>query len=176
MALIPLDIPPGIHRNGTDFESSNRWRDASLIRWQDGSLRPIGGWTTRKASAFAAPPRAMITWTDNGNDEKLASGTYNKLYHVNAGSTVFDITPSSFTAGDINAAVNTGFGGSFYGSTAYGSAPAYSGVYAEATTWALDTWGQYLLACSSKDGKIYEWRLNTSTVVLLKMEKFTSGD
>jgi len=175
MALIPLDIPPGIHRNGTDFQSSNRWRDASLIRWQDGSLRPVGGWTTRKASAFAAPPRAMISWTDNGNDEKLASGTYNKLYHVNAGSTVFDITPTSFTAGDINAAVNTGYGGSFYGSTAYNSPPAYSGVYAEATTWALDTWGQYLVACSSADGKIYEWQLNTSTVAQVVANAPTSN-
>tara|TARA_R110000751_G_scaffold136999_1_gene240113 strand:+ start:5001 stop:6479 length:1479 start_codon:yes stop_codon:yes gene_type:complete len=164
MALIPLDIPPGIHRNGTDFESSNRWRDASLIRWQDGSLRPVGGWTTRKASAFAAPPRAMISWIDNSSDEKLCSGTYNKLYYINPGSTVYDITPSGLTAGDESAAVNTGFGGSFFGDSYYGRPPEYSGVYEEATTWALDTWGQNLLACSSKDGKIYEWSLNTSTL------------
>ncbi len=26
----------------------------------------------------------------------------------------------------------------------------------------MDTWGQYLIACSSKDGKIYEWQLNTA--------------
>ena len=27
MALIPLEIPPGVYKNGTDFESSNRWLD-----------------------------------------------------------------------------------------------------------------------------------------------------
>ena len=31
-----------------------------------------------------------------------------------------------------------------------GSAPTSSGVYQEATTWSLDTWGEYLMACSSK--------------------------
>jgi len=164
MALIPLQLPPGIHRNGTDFESSNRWRDASLVRWQGGSLRPIGGWTTRKASAFAAAPRAMITWMDNSEGERLASGTYNKLYYLNPGSTVYDITPSGLTAGSENALVNSGYGGGFYGNSYYGYEPEYSGVYAEATSWALDTWGEYLLACSSKDGKIYEWQLNTSVL------------
>ena len=51
--LIPLDIPPGVYKNGTDFESSNRWLDSNLVRWQDGSLRPVGGWDTRKANASA---------------------------------------------------------------------------------------------------------------------------
>jgi hypothetical protein len=36
MPLIPLDIPPGIYRNGTELQSSNRWRDSNLIRWVDG--------------------------------------------------------------------------------------------------------------------------------------------
>jgi len=161
MALIPLQLPPGIHRNGTDFESSNRWRDASLIRWHDGSLRPIGGWTTRKASAFAAAPRAMISWLDNTTDSYLAGATYNKLYYVNPSHTVYDITPSGLTSGSEDAYTNLGYGGGFYGLTNYGRQPTSSGVYHEATTWALDTWGEYLMACSSKDGKLYEWQLNT---------------
>jgi len=161
MALIPLQLPPGIHRNGTDFESSNRWRDASLIRWHDGSLRPIGGWTTRKASAFAAAPRAMISWLDNTTDSYLAGATYNKLYYVNPSHTVYDITPSGLTSGSEDAYTNLGYGGGFYGHSNYGRPPVSSGVYHEATTWALDTWGEYLMACSSKDGKLYEWQLNT---------------
>ena len=164
MALIPLQLPPGQYRNGTDFEASNRWRDASLVRWLDGSLRPVGGWTSRKTSAFAAAPRAMLTWLDNSSDSYLAGGTYNKLYYVNPSQTVYDITPSGLTAGNLNGALNVGFGGGFYGYTNYGRAPTSSGIYAEATTWSLDTWGEYLMACSSKDGKIYEWQLNTGVV------------
>lgn len=164
MALIPLDIPPGQYRNGTDFQASNRWRDASLVRWHDGSMRPVGGWTTRKASAFASVPRAMLSWLDNSSDSYLASGTHNKLYYVNPSHTVYDITPSGLTSGNVNGSLNLGYGGGFYGHGNWSTAPTSSGIYAEATTWSLDTWGEYLMACSSKDGKIYEWQLNTGVV------------
>ena len=164
MALIPLALPPGVHRNGTDFESSNRWRDASLVRWHDGSMRPVGGWTSRKTSAFPDAPRAMIAWLNNSSAEHLAGGTYNKLHYINPSHTVYDITPSALTSGSLHGSLNLGYGGGFYGLTNYGVAPTSSGVYAEATTWSLDTWGEYLLACSSKDGKIHEWQLNTGVV------------
>ena len=161
--LIPLQLPPGVHANGTEFESSNRWREASLVRWHDGSMRPVGGWTVRKSSAFATAPRAMISYLDNDSDEHMAAGTYNKLYYVNPALTVTDITPSSgFTSGSLNGALNLGYGGGFMGSTNYGRAPTSSGVYAEATTWSLDTWGEYLLGVSSTDGKLLEWQGNPS--------------
>jgi hypothetical protein len=172
MPLIPLKIPPGVHRNGTDFEASNRWRDSNLVRWHDGSLRPVGGWQIRKTSAFASPPRAMLGWVDNTGGSNIAAGAWDKLYYFNSASAVTDITPTSLVTGDVDAAVNTGYGGGYFGGTiistdpnsVYGRAQPSSGVYQEATTWALDTWGEYLLACSSKDGKIYEWTLNTSVI------------
>ncbi len=172
MSLIPLKLPPGVHRNGTEFESSNRWRDASLVRWHDGSLRPVGGWTVRKDEAFASPPRAMIAWGDNTGGSNLAAGAYDKLYYVSSSSTVTDITPTGLTVGDEGATLNIGYGGGYYGGTPtttdadslYGEYQPSSGVFQEATTWALDTWGENLLACSSSDGKIYEWQLNPSTL------------
>ena len=164
MSLIPLQIPAGVHRNGTDFEVSNRWRDSNLVRWHDGSLRPVGGWTTRKTSAFASAPRAMLTWVDNSSDARIIAGTHNKLYHVDAISTVTDISPVGLTSGTVDASQNLGYGGSYYGSNNYGRARTGTGVFDEATTWSLDTWGEYLLACSSKDGKIYEWQLNTAVL------------
>ncbi len=164
MALIPLQLPPGVYRNGTDFESSNRWRDANLVRWNDGSMRPVGGWDTRKASATASVPRGIHAWVDNANASALALGTHNKLIYCNASGTLSDITPSGLTSGDVDAAVNVAFGGGFWGLGLYGITRPSTGIYQEATTWALDNWGQYLLACSSKDGKIYEWQLNTSVL------------
>jgi len=164
MALIPLEIPPGVYRNGTDFESSNRWRDSNLVRWHDKSLRPVGGWDTRKASASASVPRGLHAWVDNTNGSALALGSHNKLYYVNASSTVSDITPSGLTAGDVNASVNVAYGGGFWNNGIYGITRPNTGIYQEATTWALDNFGQNLLACSSKDGKIYEWALNTSVL------------
>jgi hypothetical protein len=105
----------------------------------------------------------MISYLDNDSDEHMAAGTYDKLYYVNPSLTVTDITPSSgFTSGSLNGALNLGYGGGFMGSSNYGRAPTSSGVYAEATTWSLDTWGEYLLGVSSTDGKLLEWQGNPS--------------
>ena len=161
--LIPLEIPPGVYKNGTDFESSNRWLDSNLVRWHDGSLRPVGGWDTRKANAAASVPRGMHSWVDNSNGSALAIGTHNKLLYLNASSTVTDITPSSgFTSGDVNATLNVAFGGGFWNTGFYGITRPSSGTYQEATTWALDNFGQNLIACSSKDGKLWQWTLNVN--------------
>tara|TARA_R110000796_G_scaffold20611_1_gene61227 strand:+ start:924 stop:2402 length:1479 start_codon:yes stop_codon:yes gene_type:complete len=164
MALIPLQLLPGVLRNGTDFESSNRWRDANLVRWRNGSLRPVGGWDTRKASATASVPRGIHAWLDNSSASALVLGTHDKLIYVNESGTLSDITPTGLTAGDVDASVNVAFGGGFWGLGLYGITRPSTGVYEEATTWALDNWGEYLIACSSTDGKIYEWQLNTSVL------------
>jgi len=60
--LIPLKIPPGVYANGTEYEASGRWHEASLVRWRDGSLRPIGGWRVEIPLAFTSKPRTMISW------------------------------------------------------------------------------------------------------------------
>jgi hypothetical protein len=162
MPLIPLQIPPGVFRNGTEFEQSNRWRDANLVRWRDGSMRPIGGWISRDEAVIPDPPRAMISWVDNSADSRLALGSACDLYVVNALGTVTDITPVGLTCGTVDAAENKAYGGGFYGTGYYGVARPSTGVFQEATTWALDTWGEYLVACSSADGDLYEWQLNVA--------------
>ena len=164
MAFIPLQIPPGVVRNGTDLEQSNRWRDANLVRWHNGSMRPVGGWSTRVSSAFDAAPRGMHAWADNSDGTQIAVGNYDTLYYVNASGTVFDITPAGLVAGNLHAIVNTGYGGGYFGTGYFGVQRPNSGVYQEATTWSLDNFGEYLVACSSEDGKLYEWQLNSAVV------------
>lgn len=161
MALIPLQLQMGFKNHGTDFESSNRWLDGNLVRWHEGSLRPMGGWSTRVATAFTNPARGMISWQDIGGDQYLAAGTSDKLYSINALGTVTDITPATLTAGIADAAVNTGYGGGFYGTDFYGTEREDTGNVSEATTWALDNWGEYLVACSISDGVLWEWQLDT---------------
>lgn len=41
---LPLRIPPGVVRPGTKYEAKGRWWDASLVRWHEGSMGPVGGW------------------------------------------------------------------------------------------------------------------------------------
>jgi len=164
MPLIPLQIPAGVYRNGTDFEGSNRWRDVNLVRWQNNSLRPIGGWTERDdlSSALTAVARAAHAWKDNTAGVNQAYGSSNELIYVNASGTAFDITPSGFTTGDEDAAINRGYGGGFYGLGLYGTRRLGANAFQEADTWSLDNWGEYLVACSTSDGKLYEWQLNTA--------------
>ena len=75
MALIDLNIPAGVYRNGTDLQSMGRWRDASLVRWNDGVMRPVGGWRLRSSTAANAVLRGMLTWITNDNSRWIASGT-----------------------------------------------------------------------------------------------------
>lgn len=165
MALLPIKIPAGVYRVGTDFEQSGRWRDANLIRWHQGSMRPVGGWRERTdASAdITAAPRAMHSWIDNGDSAYIAIGSANELVVSTASGVVSDITPISFTTGDEDAQVNTAFGGGFFGLGLFGVKRPSGGQYQECDTWALDNWGAYLVGCMTGDGKLYEWQGNTAT-------------
>jgi hypothetical protein len=165
MALIPLQIPPGVYRNGTEFEASNRWRDVNLVRWLGKSLRPIGGWSERDdlSSSLTAPARSAHAWIDLSGNVFQAYGSANELISVNEGGAATDITPSGFTTGSEDATANTSFGGGFYGTGYYGTKRLSANTFQEADTWSLDNWGEYLVACSTSDGKLYEWQLNTAS-------------
>jgi hypothetical protein len=163
---IPIKLPPGVYRNGTEYQAAGRWHDASLVRWYENTLRPVLGWRTRSASAVTGSCRAIIAWRDNSADRYIALGTHSKLFAMNAGGTLKDITPTSFSVGYASAQVTTGYGYNTYGNFAYGVARPDTGTITPATTWSLDTWGQYLVACSNYDGKIYEWQLGFTTPTL----------
>ncbi len=166
MALVPLRIPPGVYRNGTEYQTSGRWFDSNLVRWFEGTLRPIGGWRKRSASQLTGSCRGLITWRDNSGDRWIAAGTNSKLYAMNEAGTLKDITPTGLTVGIADAATKTGYGYSTYGNFAYGVQRPDTGSVTPATTWSLDTWGEYLVACSDADGKLYEWQLGFSTPTL----------
>jgi hypothetical protein len=165
MALIPLKIPAGFYRTGTELDASGRWRDGSLVRWRDGSLRPIGGWRVNEniASITTNAPRGMHTWESNNGTRYVAAGSYNELFAVVSGGTAYDIAPTDLTAGSEDAAVNIGYGYGFYGAGTYGTPRPDTGNLVAATTWSLDNWGEYLVACSTADGRILEWQLGTTS-------------
>jgi hypothetical protein len=162
MALLPLQIPAGVYRNGTDLQSAGRWRDSNLVRWLDNTLRPIKGWRARTTDSALSPIRGAIGWIDNSQNIWSAGGTYNKLFAYNAGGQQFDITPVGLTSGIVDADLNQSYGGTYYGSSLYGVTRPDTSIPVPATSWSLSTWGENLLACSDADGKIYEWDLNTS--------------
>lgn len=162
MALIPLKLQPGLFRNGTEYDQSNRWRDGSLVRWSEGSMRPVGGWSQFTTTAVNAAPRGMHGWRSNDDSNNIAIGTYNKLYYISSSGNLTDITPVGLTAGREDATQNTGYGGGYYNVGTYSTPRQPTSTYLPATTWSLDNWGEYLVGCSVDDGKLYEWQLNVA--------------
>lgn len=175
MPLVPLTIPPGVHKNGTDLQNAGRWNDANLVRWYEGGMQPVNGWRARTTSAFTGVCRALLTWTNNAGSRQTAAGTESKLYFVSDANALSDITPANFSAGIPSATQNLGWGALTYGFDSYGIARPDSGSYTPATTWSLDSWGEYLLGCSNHDGKIYQWTLSPGTVAAVLSNAPTSN-
>ncbi len=107
-----------------------------------------------------------MSWRDNSATRFTGIGTHTKLYAMNESGTIKEITPSGFTAGAADAVLKTGYGYSTYGNFSYGTARPDTGNVTPATTWSMDTWGEYLIACSNADGKLYEWQLGFTTPTL----------
>jgi len=173
MTLVPLKIPAGFYRTGTDLDGSGRWRDGSLVRWRENSLRPIGGWRTHttlgKVTTYA--PRGAHVWKSNAGTRYMAVGSYSELFAGIASGSKFDITPSDLVDGQELAGSNLGYGFGFYGGDGiniftghtYGTPRPDTGANViEATTWSIDNFGEFLVACSSADGRLLEWQLGAS--------------
>lgn len=120
MAFVPLQLPKGAYRNGTDLMSQGRWRDVNLVRWHEDVLRPVGGWRQRGSVSFDGVSRKMLSWEDNNSDGWLAVSTHDALYVMTIGNIIYDITPPALVAGRVDATINTGYGGGSYGLEAYG--------------------------------------------------------
>jgi len=168
MKYVPIEIPPGVYRNGTEYQSRGRWYDASLVRWENGEMKPVGGWQQKGSTTMSGTARGIITWRGNSVGVYAAVGntgdtTDTNLYAIKSDNTFVDITPAVIQA-QASDASQAGYGWLTYGAGTYGTPrEAVSGSYTFAPTWSLDTWGQYLVACLSGDGRLYEWQLDSST-------------
>ena len=164
MPLVPLDLPAGFYKNGTELEGSNRWADGSLVRWIDGSLKPVGGWTVRKSNFCNNVVRGMHTWQSNDGTAWCAGGSHDQLVAMTGASVAYDLTPDDLAIGREDAAVSTGYGFGFYGFGYYGQPRTVTSdsVPSEATTWQLDNFGENLIGLHQDDGRIWQWDLTTT--------------
>ena len=117
-------------------------------------------------------PRAMHTWESLDNSAWIATGSYSNLYATTSGGLTYDITPYNLDEGIEDAQLGSGYGSGFYGFGGFGQPRQNQGVYSEATTWSLDNFGEILVGCSYKDGRIFDWPLTTS----LGSELITNGN
>jgi hypothetical protein len=163
MALIPLQLPPGVYRNGTELQSAGRWFNSSLVRWFEGTIRPVQGWRKRSQSGIGGIARGLFAWEDNDGDFWVSVGTHDKLWVYRVDGALAEITPTGLVDGLVDAGTKTGYGYGGYGAQQYGTERLNLEANTPATMWSMDSWGEYLLACSNFDGKIYEWQLGFST-------------
>ena len=81
--LIALDLQPGLSSNGTKYQNRNRWVDGSLVRFHEGSIRPVGGWVINRDTNggdlhVVGTPRGSLGWRDNSSTGWIAVGTTGK--------------------------------------------------------------------------------------------------
>lgn len=154
MALFPITPPAGIVKNGTDYSNKGRWVDGDLVRFENGYLKPIGGWQKLRDTALDGAIIGLYGYKDNAANNVLAVGTREKVYVLYDG-TWTDITPVGF----VNDASDDplGYGAYQYGMEDYGDARSQSGLVLQMGYFSFDNWGEDLIFTFSKDGKIYKW-------------------
>ena len=167
MPLINLSIPPGVFKNGTQFQAAGRWFDANLVRWFEETLRPVGGWSQMSSTQFTDVSRGMLAYNDNSNARRVIVATTSNLYVYTEGKNRFDITPSGIATGSTDGTAQTGYGAQFYGEDTYGTPRVDNETYTPCTTVALDNFGENVVACfagGTSDGKIYYWQNDPNTI------------
>lgn len=166
-----LNLPAGVVKNGTRYQSRGRWSDSNLVRWSEGVLRPIGGWTTLKDSGGAdlvatGTPRGAHSWRADDGGAWFATGTtgsgVTKAYAL-LGYGLTDITPAGFPSCLKDATYITAgnYGQGPYGRGPYGQGTAV-GQLTDADVWHFDNFGQSLVGLATCDGRPLSWDLNPS--------------
>jgi hypothetical protein len=166
MPYVYLDPPPGVHRNGTEYESVGRWYETYLARWHDRVLQPIGGWTRLQDSSgdvdLTGSCLGMHAWLDISDTAYLVMGTETKAYAFSEG-TLTDITPAAgFTTGNADATIASVYGAGLYGAGNYGGGGATAGTVVEANTSQFDNFGQIPIGWFYADQNIWDWDLNVA--------------
>lgn len=160
--FLSLDIPPGVVRLGTEYQSAGRWYDSNLCRWVDGVLRPIGGWAALTGPSLSSlvvsgAARGCHAWKVS-TAPYMVIGTHTNLYSY-TGTDLFNITPAGLAAGRADSSTFGGYGIGPYGRGTYGT-PRFTNNVDLATTWQFDNFGDDLLAVNSDDGRLLRWQGN----------------
>ena len=170
MTLVPVALPPGLFKNGTEYQSKGRWFDGDLIRWHNGALKAIGGWTERLDVATELPMaplfpdasieavRAVLVWSLNNKQAVTAFGSNLALYHMDAANVVADITPAGFPGYPKDPDPVGGFGDGFFGADAFGTPRLGPGIaITPVVHWDFANWGEDLLACTTESSELYSY-------------------
>ena len=172
MALVTITPPAGIVKNGTEYANKTRWVDGNLVRFENGFLKPIGGWEKLFNTALTGTPIGMYAYTDNSGNKVLGIGTREKIY-VLYQDVLYDLT-SSITSpayNDDSGLDPLGYGAGLYGKENWGSIRSGTGTAGPSglsfltKSFSFDNFGENLLICSASDGRVFQWSPSSPSTV-----------
>jgi hypothetical protein len=101
MPLIKLGFKPGVNRDRTNYSQEGGWWASDKIRFRQGFPEKIGGWEVETFDQYTGQARSLFTYVTLDGSILITIGTHVKMY-VNAGTTLYDITPirATFTSTD----------------------------------------------------------------------------
>lgn len=153
MALVPIQLPPGIVRGSTAYDSPDRWYSSSLVRWHGGIAQPVGGWQRLSSGDFQTQIRRIHCWRSSASQRFVLVATEQKVWTDDSGTWV-DVTPSGMAALNTQGAVGYGVGD--YGDEDYGDARSQpTTLYTSFAFYTLSNWGEDVIFTNSSDGKLY---------------------
>jgi hypothetical protein len=157
MTLIPLDLPPGIVKDGAEYSGRGRWRDGNLVRWKEGVLQPIGGTQVVDFTPYGG----LLGTEGSGNYGPVSSGTFGiggiivKPRTSGLGSDAFQIfvgTTSNIERILDNASTPTVTTSGLTTGSHTGSADGTT----ESDSWSFGIFGDYVMAMLTSDGDLWE--------------------
>ena len=105
MALYPITPPAGIVKNGTDYANKGRWVDGDLVRFENGYLKPLGGWGYFKNNPVGTFYSGTVGTTTSSN---ILTITTTVVHGFSVGGTIY-LEGFDATGGVPQAEINTSF-------------------------------------------------------------------
>jgi hypothetical protein len=177
--LIPIKMPPGMFNNGSEYESAGRWIGGNLVRWENGRIKPIGGWANiGQTTPLAGVARGGLSFNDDHGSPFILIGTNSNLYYGQGGSGVYtDATPlipaPPLEVGRVDSILGSGYGAGLYGhdnppdlTNVYGKRRTKGTLQLAASTWQFDTFGNTAVMVLNSDRRIIQFDPAESTFVV----------
>ena len=153
MTYMPIQLPPGIVRGANPDDAPGRWYDGSLVRWREGIMEPVGGWSRVTTTPLGSTPRAIQQWRRNNNLKMTLIGCDSNLYTDDSGTYV-DVAPADLVG--LNTTTGAGYGAVTYSTGTYGTPRSgTTRLTPFRSAWSFANWGEDVLAVASSDGRLF---------------------
>lgn len=92
MPYQPVELRPGVDIEKTPVLNQAGWSTSAAVRFFEGLIQKVGGWTHLNQTPIVGTARGMHAWADNTGQPYIAVGTEQRL-ELFLGGTLYDITP-----------------------------------------------------------------------------------